>query len=465
MIHDMNRSKKERLMKNRVRLVACLLALASCMALSVGCAHFSSDPATTSDATSAETAKTTLAETTGTVTDLPARKLTVDSTYHITVPKEADEMTRKTADFMAEVIREVTGLQLNVATADEYSSTREIFLHNVLPNGGTGYRVEMLSDSLHIFAADSATLYFAVNAILETWLTADFGLAEEGSITLSEDRVADLNGLATRLDTSIRILSQNMRGTDDPDGNTIQLRSERFVRQVEEYQPDLIGTQEYTYNWQLWLKKQEKKMGGTEETRIYGQVGCSRDGRESKSGEWNAILYRLDRFELLDSDTFWLSDTPGVPSVTVANKDKRICTWAKLKDKKTGEILVYANTHLDHTDDSVRNAQVAVLMEQLAIIAGDYPLYLTGDFNCGVGSSPYSVVAGTLQDAHRTAWQRVSADCGTFHDYNPSGYEIDFVFHDSHATPVRYEIIAKQYDGYVSDHYGVFAELVYGISD
>ena len=41
-----------------------------------------------------------------------------------------------------------------------------------------------------------------------------------------------------------------------------------------------------------------------------------------------------------------------------------------------------------------------------------------------------------------------------------SGSEIDFIFHDTHSTPIRYEIITKQYDGYISDHYGVVVDFV-----
>ena len=50
---------------------------------------------------------------------------------------------------------------------------------------------------------------------------------------------------------------------------------------------------------------------------------------------------------------------------------------------------------------------------------------------------------------------------GTYHDYQAYGSEIDFIFHTEKATPIRYEIVTKQYGGYISDHYGVFAEFVH----
>jgi endonuclease/exonuclease/phosphatase family metal-dependent hydrolase len=100
-------------------------------------------------------------------------------------------------------------------------------------------------------------------------------------------------------------------------------------------------------------------------------------------------------------------------------------------------------------------------MEQLETIAGDFPLYLTGDFNCAADSLAYDVVEETLQDAHKTTWKDNSTVWGTYHNYQVYGWEIDFIFYSRSATPVNYEIISKQYDGYVSDHYGVIAEFVY----
>ena len=92
---------------------------------------------------------------------------------------------------------------------------------------------------------------------------------------------------------------------------------------------------------------------------------------------------------------------------------------------------------------------------------GDYPIYLTGDFNCGRGSDPYNVVAGTFTDAREGAWVEASTMRGTFHGYYDQAYsEIDFVFHSEHSLPIRYEIISKKYENFVSDHYGVMVEFV-----
>ena len=259
----------------------------------------------------------------------------------------------------------------------------------------------------------------------------------------------------------VRILSQNMRYANDPDGNSVIERSDRFRRLLEEYTPDLIGTQEYTLTWDVWLGR-VLEAGLAEGTLPeYGTLGCSREGRNKKSGEFNKILYRKDRFELLDSDTTWLSETPDKASSVSGSLCHRICTWALLKDKQTGETFLFANTHLDHGTDEVREAQMDILLAYLAERVGDYPLYLTGDFNSVEGSAAYQAVAAQYRDAHKTARVDASTVDTTYHAYGTvQDEEIDFIFHNDRVTPTRYEIISKDYDGFVADHYGVFAEFV-----
>ncbi len=278
-------------MKIATRILALLLLLTLCFTALPACDSGDSTP------------DTTVAETTAAPTEAPTEppepRLTVDSSYRIVVPAEADETTQKTAAALAAALKEKAGLELTVVTDAEEPIAHELVLGHTNRADSTaaegGYELFQSGEALYIDAEDPITLYYAVQAILDAWLTPDFGLANAGVVTLLESRVADLNGLATKRDTSIKVLSQNLRCADDPNGNSIGERARRFKQLFEEYQPDLLGTQETTAGWNNYLKK----FGGSE----YGMVGCSRDGREATSGEWNTILYRKDRFELLDSDT------------------------------------------------------------------------------------------------------------------------------------------------------------------
>ena len=442
-------------MKHLARLLTVCLLLALCLAVTVGC--------TTPDGGSNDIVDTTAADTTAEATEtLPATKvLTLDGTYHICIPEDADEITRKTADMMAATLKEKAGLELSVGSVADHSSDRDIILAPNTLEGERAYEVSCTGSILRIAASDATTLYYATEAILDAWLTEDFGLSEAGAVTLAEDRVAELNGLTTRLDNSITVLTQNVRYADDPNRNTVQIRSQRFMELLEEYQPDLIGCQEYTGNWNVWLEKHTKKAGGTGALDGYEMIGCSREGRDKNDGERNPVFYRTDRFELLDSDTTWLCDTPTEAGAVEGSLCKRICTWALLKDKQTGETILFANTHLDHSTDEVRGKQMDILMDYLADRIGEYPFYLTGDFNCTSDSVPYSTAVSKLSDAHRTAWVDYSTETRTYHAYEErGGGEIDFIFHNEKTAPVSYEIISKGYGGYVSDHFGVVAEFV-----
>ncbi len=398
------------------------------------------------------------------VTEASDPALTVDASWRVVISAHADEVTRKAADMVAATLREKAGLTLAVVTDAEPVQGGEIVLgatNRADTNGEMGWSAFLGENALHIDSGDPITLYYAAEAVLEAWLTPDFGLAVAEVATLPLHRIRELNGLTTRRDHSIKILSQNLRFTDDPDGNAIGDRSPRFRQLVMEYQPDLIGTQETTASWNSKLKSLSNYLNRYTDLGEYGMVGCSREGREAKDGEWNTILYRKDRFELLDSDTTWLSDTPTEASAIEGSLCKRICTWALLKDKQTGETILFANTHLDHGSDEVRSAQMDILMDYLADRIGEYPFYVTGDFNCNVDSIPYNTATSRLADSHKTTWTDLSAETRTYHAYKESGgSEIDFIFHNDKTTPVSYEIISKGYDGYVSDHYGVIAEFV-----
>ena len=273
-------------------------------------------------------------------------------------------------------------------------------------------------------------------------------------VTEAPQKLDNVDGL----DLNIKVLSQNVRCADDEGGNTVAQRTTRLKALIDEYKPDLIGTQETTFEWYKYLRSLEG----------YAIVGSSRNGHKKTSGEWSAILYNTERFVLMDSDTFWLTSTPDEVGSVENSLCRRICTWAELFDRYTGETIVMVNTHLDHSNDHVRAAQAGYLVYHLKARLGDRfkncSLYLTGDFNCRKGSSPYSSIVenGDFVDARTVAAADNSVVNGTFHDYGTADMEIDFCFYRGDETVLEYEIISQKYvsegeteAGFVSDHYGV----------
>lgn len=259
------------------------------------------------------------------------------------------------------------------------------------------------------------------------------------------------------LDLNIKVLSQNVLCADNAEHGTVLQRTTRFKALIDEYQPDIIGTQEVTFEWFKYLRT----------IKEYGIVGSSRNGHKQMSGEWSAIMYSKERFVLMDEDTFWLTATPDEVSMTEGAKCKRICTWAELFDTYTGQTIIMANTHLDHSTDAVRTMQSNYLLRHLKQRLGDRydncSIYLTGDFNFTADTTPYDTITrADFIDSHTVAETDASTVGGTYHNFGKKEREIDFCFYRGEETVLEYEVISQNYasegesePGYVSDHYGV----------
>ena len=91
----------------------------------------------------------------------------------------------------------------------------------------------------------------------------------------------------------------------------------------------------------------------------YSYYGLGRDDGES-AGEHSAILYKTDKFTLLDKGDFWLSETPEKPSLGWdATCCKRICSWVYLRLNKTKQTFYVFNAHYDHQGVEARNCGIA----------------------------------------------------------------------------------------------------------
>lgn len=133
----------------------------------------------------------------------------------------------------------------------------------------------------------------------------------------------------------------------------------------------------------------------------------------------------------MDSGTFWLSQTPEIPSIGWDAVCNRVCTWAVLENKSTGEQYAHINTHLDHRGAEARENSINMILEKAASF--DVPVVCTGDFNLKQNSDLYtSLTAGVLQDTKFAAADTM--DHATFHGFSETvdpARVIDFIFTDS----------------------------------
>lgn len=100
---------------------------------------------------------------------------------------------------------------------------------------------------------------------------------------------------------SIKVMTFNLKfATPEPPNSWVQRRpvTAEMIRSVS---PDIIGTQEGLYSQIKDIKS---------DCPEYDWIGLGRDG--GSCGEFGAIFYRSDRFEPIEFDHCWLSDTPDV---------------------------------------------------------------------------------------------------------------------------------------------------------
>ena len=254
--------------------------------------------------------------------------------------------------------------------------------------------------------------------------------------------------------TSLSVMTFNMRYDNPEDGqNNWRFRRERIAGVIKAQEVDVLGTQEL-------LSNQFNDLSGL--LTGYQGVGVGRlDGAES--GEYCAVFFRKDRFTLLDSGTFWLSETPEVVgSRGWDGACERLATWVVRRDRD-GRELFFIDTHLDHVGQVARDEGVSLLMKRIETLSGGRPVILTGDFNSEPGSSVVAHVQkdGVLRDAKAIAAQRSGTDW-SFSDFGqiPEAERplLDYIFVSGDIEAVRYEVLPDIFDGgYVSDHAPVMA--------
>ena len=246
----------------------------------------------------------------------------------------------------------------------------------------------------------------------------------------------------------VKVLSQNVLC----DENTISRRATAMANSILAIMPDSFGVQECTKTWTKHLDI---------DLKAYNRVGVDCMGNDL--GEFSTYIYYLkDKYRVIDSSTFWMSNTPDVPSqfndhVNVMN---RTCTWAILENKTTGFRYVHVNCHLDWADASANLVQIQMIRDLiLRFEEMGYPVFATGDFNSKEGTDSYKAMlsASSIADTRYVA----NKTTDVVSHYGNKG-SVDFCFVTKNKMQVlEFDIIHNVRDGVeVSDHNGVYAYAV-----
>jgi endonuclease/exonuclease/phosphatase family metal-dependent hydrolase len=179
---------------------------------------------------------------------------------------------------------------------------------------------------------------------------------------------------------ALRVMTFNVRYGTAPDGDDAWAkRRGLFMDVLRRNNADLIGLQE----------AQRGQLDDiAHDVPGYTEIGVGRDDGET-AGEYAAILFRSERLEALDDrngqGSFWLSPTPEEPgSRGWGNRITRICTWVRLRDKRTGRTLYAFNTHMDHESQPAREKGIELIVRRMERRTHpEDPVIFTGDLNSG----------------------------------------------------------------------------------
>ena len=253
----------------------------------------------------------------------------------------------------------------------------------------------------------------------------------------------------------IKIMTYNIKYANENDGeNSWSKRKDWITDQIQFYEPDVLGVQEAV----------ESQLDHfTDNIDSYKVLGVGREGEEK--GEFSAILYKNEMFDVLESDTFWLSETPDEISKGWDADYNRICTYALFQNKETDEKFYVFNTHFDHVGDKARLESSKLIIRKIKELnKQELPVFLMGDFNLEPETEGIEIILNFLEDSRNEA-EFSFGPSGTFNGYDfskPITRRIDYIFVNDKVEVKKYAVLSDSKDlRYPSDHFPVLiiAEL------
>lgn len=232
---------------------------------------------------------------------------------------------------------------------------------------------------------------------------------------------------------------RNANAGDSTNGNGWGQRYPYIAEMVRFHGFDLFGTQEGKYHQ---LEDLKAAMPG------YEYIGVARDDGKQK-GEYSAIFYRTEKFEVLDHGDFWLSTITDRPNKGWDAALPRICTWGKFRERQTGFTFLFFNLHMDHIGVQARSESAKLILQKMKEFPEKLPAVLTGDFNVDQNNESYALLdnSGIMRDSYQIADFRYAPN-GTFNNFNPNqctDKRIDHLFLTKEFKVKKYGILTDTY--------------------
>lgn len=284
---------------------------------------------------------------------------------------------------------------------------------------------------------------------------------------------------------SVSVGSYNIRYDNPHDGDNVWANRKDHVRALIQFHDfDIFGIQEGMFN-------QVNDIAGLQQYAWYGKGRD--DGKQA--GEHCAIFYKKDRFKLLESGDFWLSETPDKPTIGWDSRvNKRICSWGKFRDLSAKNEFYFFSVHFDNLGVVARRESAKLMVAKIKEIAKNKSVICVGDLNSTPETEQITTLETLLNDAYKLTEippygpERTSSGFrydpardrrrdslfaaqtrrSTGENSNNSSavraqsHRIDYIFVSKQVKVLNYGVITDFYGQYSfpSDHFPIVAKLV-----
>ncbi len=432
--------------KDLLKLTVLLLVLCQLLTLLWGCAVSDKAPVTTDEAPITETD----------TADVNITKTNI-SQYSIVVPENSSDGAMAVAMLLQSYIKEALGVELEIRTdyvregSDEYyESEYEILvgntaraeteeLYKTLGERDSGYC--MIKSKLLICGLSKD----ALTESAELWRTEILSTATEVIMT------HDMKKINIKEKLSLSVMTYNVLYSNSDVG------IQNMITSIKSIDSDIFGCNEIQLNITMQFN-----------AALSSEYGYIRSEYVNPGNPtYNAIFYKKDKLELLESGTYWLTDTPTVASKYEGGSQQRNCAWGVFKDKESGVSFVYMQTHLEHAYNeyslSIRGKQAEALKNIANTYYPDLPVIIGGDFNCSnVADVAPLVTDSRFVNSSDITDKRIGSATWAGENSSTLGTStLDYIFvTEDLITVSHHEAVDNKIDGtYPSDHIPVLIKV------
>jgi len=208
--------------------------------------------------------------------------------------------------------------------------------------------------------------------------------------------------------TGVRLLFNNIWSGNEATAPA-KLRAHQLADVYRDYNPDVIGLQEYSGVVKTEIEKCILKMG-------YKEIPYT-DSNNKSIVPRTPIFYNPNTLTLKESGFWRYGDTSGDVSKAVG--------WAVFEEKASGKVFITGSTHYwwksekpqDNEDRKTDAREMCELMKKLSAKYDNAPVIVGGDYNCKLGSDPINIILNDNKFVEAENVAKKTEFGGTHHAY------------------------------------------------